>query len=70
MGYILKDGVAENIREKYKTGYISTKLGLSNTYVSLILHRKRIIPKHVAYSFTKLLNSDAEINDYFKLVRK
>lgn len=70
MGYILKEDVAELVKEKYKTNYIATKLGLSNCYVSLILHRRRKISKHVAYSFVKLLNSEAEINDYFILVRK
>ena len=70
MGYLLKQNIADKIKAKYKNGYIAEKLGLSKTYVSLIFHRKRVIPKHVAYSFTKILNNEAEINDYFELVRK
>ena len=67
MGYILKEDIAEQIRLKYKNSYISTKLGLSQTYISLILHRKRAIPKHMAYSFTKVINSELEIDDLFEL---
>lgn len=69
MGYILKEKIAEQIRAKYKNGYISEKLGLSTSYVSLILHRKRPIKKHIAYSFTKVIGSELEINDLFELVR-
>ena len=61
MSYILKEETAQEIRKKYKNGYISEKLGLSGPYVSLVLHRKRGIPKHVAYSFTKVIDSEKEI---------
>lgn len=66
MGYVLKEDVAENIRKKYKNTYIKENLGLSECYISLILHRKREIPKHVAYSFTKTLDSEKEIDDMFE----
>ena len=68
MSYILKENKAEEIRGKYKNGYIADKLGLSQTYISLILHRKRHIAKHVAYSFTKVLGSELEIEDLFERV--
>ena len=68
MSYILKDVAAKSIRAKYKNSYISEKLGLSGSYVSLVLNRRRAIPKHVAYSFTKIISSDAEIKDLFEQV--
>lgn len=68
MGYLLKEDKAIEIREKYKNSYISNQLGLSGAYVSLILHRKRPITKHIAYSFTKIINMDLEIEDLFERI--
>lgn len=68
MGYILKEDVAEQIRNKYRNSYIVEKLGLSKPYISLILHRKRPIKKHIAYSFTKIIDMDLEIEDLFERV--
>lgn len=70
MGYILKEEKANEIKDKYRNSYISERLGLSKTYVSLILHRKKEIKKHVAYSFTKVLDSELEINDLFEITNK
>ena len=69
MGYLLKDGIAETFATKYKNSYIASGVGLSSTYVSLILHRKRAVPKRIAYAFTKVINSEAEIEDYFEYVK-
>lgn len=69
MGYLLKDEMAKLFSAKYKNSYIADGIGLSGTYISLILHRKQTVPKRVAYAFTKLINSEAEIDDYFELVR-
>jgi len=66
MAFILKENTAEEIKRKYKNGYIAQKLNLSGTYISLILHRKRPVAKHMAYAFTKVINSEAEINDLFE----
>lgn len=68
MGYLLKKEVADDIREKYKNSYITKKLGLSGPYISTILHRKRPIQKHIAYSLTKVISENAEINDFFERV--
>lgn len=70
MGYILKEKTAEMIRSKFKNNYIASQLGLSNTYVSLVLHRKRNIPKRVAYAFAKTIDTEAEINDLFDRIDK
>lgn len=69
MKYILKQSVAESIKEKYKNGYISKKSGLSMCYVSLIKNRKREVQKRIAYAFTKSIGSELEINDLFDIVR-
>ena len=69
MSYLLKREVAEDIKAKYKNSYISDKLGLSGSYVSLILHRHRPIPKRLAYSFTKAINEKYEIEDLFENVK-
>lgn len=68
MGYLLKEDKAEEIRNKYKNFYFEKELGISKVYVSLILNRHRKIPKRVAYCFTKAVDSEAEINDYFEVV--
>ena len=68
MKYILRPDISEEIREKYKNGYISKKSGLSVCYVSLILNRRRAVQKRIAYAFTKSVNSEYEINDLFELV--
>lgn len=68
MKYILKPNVAEQIRQKYKNGYIANKSGLSMCYVSLIMNRKREVQKRIAYAFTKSVGSELEVNDLFELV--
>lgn len=67
MGYVLKQEKAEEIRNKYKNSYFIEKLDLSGTYISLIIHRKKPIAKHMAYAFTKVIDVNAEIEDYFEL---
>ena len=70
MGYKLKEEVALALRKKYKKGYIASIVGLSDAYVSQIFHRKITIPKRLAYSFSKAINSEYEIKDLFELVNK
>ena len=65
MKYLLKEDMAEIIKNTYKNSYIIEKLDLSGTYVSLILHRKKPIAKYMAFAFAKAINNDAEIEDYF-----
>lgn len=67
MGYMLKTDIAKDIQEKYKNSYFTNKLGISNTYVSLIVHRKQKAPKRIAYAFTKAIDVNAELEDYFSV---
>ena len=69
MGYLLKKDMADIFSRKYKNKYLSDELGISGTYVSLILHRKQRVPKRIALAFTKIINQEANINDYFELAR-
>lgn len=67
MSYILKEEKAEEIKNKYKNSYFKEKLDLSGTYVSLIVNRKIPISKRLAYAFTKVIDVNAETEDYFEL---
>ena len=68
MKYLLKADTSVKIREKYKNSYISKKTGISNCYVSLIVNRRREVPKRIAYTFTKAIDSELEITDLFEIV--
>ena len=70
MKYLLKEDKAKVILIKYKNNYIANKLGLSLGYVSNILHRKKSVSKHTAYSLAKILNVNYEIGDFFDAVKK
>lgn len=69
MSYILKEKVAQNIREKYKNSYFEKKLNISQSYMSLILNRHNAIPKTLAYCFTKAVNASYNIKDLFDEVK-
>lgn len=69
MRYLLKEDKAEIIRKKYKNSYIVDTVGLCTSYVSQIMNRKRAVPKNVAYTFTKAINSEYEIEDLFNRVK-
>ena len=68
MKFLLKEDIATKIREKYKNSYITGTTGLSMCYVSLIMNRRRPVPKRVAYLFTKTIDSEYEIEDLFERV--
>lgn len=69
MGYILKEEIADIFSKRYRNKYLSDELGISGTYVSLILHRKQKIPKRIAIAFTKVIDPEANIDDYFEMVK-
>ena len=64
----MKEKSAQDIKRKYKCGYIADEIGISQTYLSLILHRKQNIPKKLAYFITKTINSELEIEDLFERI--
>ena len=72
--YILKDGMKKQIRmmkiddEKITNRKIAEILGISESYVSEIMNRKKTkISKLMAYAFCKTINSDFEIPDLFDI---
>ena len=67
MRYILKEKISEEIRQKYKNSYIKSRTQLCDSYISQILNRKVALKKNVAYTFTKMLDERAEIEDYFDI---
>lgn len=68
MIYLMKEEVAEMIKHKYKCTYLAKEIGISLTYLSLILHRKQKIEKRLAYFITKTIDSEKEIEDFFERV--
>lgn len=62
--YKIKEEVAEQLKNKY----IVDNLELSSVYVSQLLNRKRVIPKHTAYAIASLYGK--EIKDLFEKVGK
>ena len=68
MKYLLKKEASEMIRSKVRNKYISEQVGLSMCYVSLIVNRHRPIPKRLAYTFTKVIGLNYEIEDLFEPV--
>lgn len=69
MNYLLKEEVASEIKSKFRNNYIANKLNLSNTYVSLIMNRRRTIQKHMAFAITKTIDLEAEVEDLFEIVK-
>jgi hypothetical protein len=67
MSYILKEESSNEFKKKYRNQYISDTAGISKTYTSLILNRKRACPKRIAYAITKVLDKDAELYDFFEV---
>lgn len=56
------------INIKINQGRIANEIGLSRQYINGVINNKFNCRKLVAYAMTKLINSDAEINDYFERV--
>ena len=67
MRYLLKSDVAEMILDKYKNSYLVKELNLCESYVSLILHRKKSVTKRTANDIRKLIDTNAEITDMFDI---
>jgi plasmid maintenance system antidote protein VapI len=65
--YKFKKDKYNEVISKYKIKGIAEKIGITSTYLSLILNNKNDCKKTVAYCITKAINSEAEIDDYFYL---
>lgn len=69
MRFILKKDASELIKKKYKNTYLMDTVGLCASYTSMIVNRRKAVPKNVAYTFTKAIDSDYEIKDIFDIVK-
>lgn len=64
--YRFKKELFTNI--KINQSKMAKEIGLSFQYVDGIINNRYNCRKLVAYAMTKLINSNAEINDYFERV--
>lgn len=60
----------ENMKVKINQTIASEVIGLSQPTLSNILNRKVACRKVVAFCIAKYIDENAEINDYFELVKK
>ena len=56
------------INIKINQGRIADEIGISRQYINGVINNRKKKKKIVAYAMTKLINSNAEINDYFERV--
>ena len=64
--YRFKKELFINIKINQKN--LANGIGLSRQYINGVINNKYNCRKIVAYAMTKLINSDAEISDYFEMV--
>ena len=64
--YRFKKELFMNIKINQKN--LADEIGLSRQYINGVINNKYNCRKIVAYAMTKLINSDAEISDYFEMV--
>ena len=64
--YRFKKELFMNIKINQKN--LANEIGLSRQYINGVINNKYNCRKIVAYAMTKLIDSDAEISDYFEMV--
>ena len=64
--YRFKKELFINIKINQKN--LADEIGLSRQYINGVINNKYNCRKIVAYAMTKLIDSDAEISDYFEMV--
>lgn len=69
MRYLLKEEQSNIIKKKYKNTYLMETVGLCASYMSMIVNRRKAVPKNVAYTITKAISSEYEIEDLFDRVK-
>lgn len=68
MGYLMKKETAEKIKNTFRGQFFIEELGISKSYLSLVLTRKKRIPKRSAFAFVKLIDKEGKVLDYFDAV--
>lgn len=67
--YSFKAECKEEIVSKFKIRNIAKQIGISQVQLYRIINNKSNASKPVAYLFTKLIDSEKEIDDFFIRVR-
>lgn len=67
--YIFKEEKLEEIKDRYKLRSLSEKVGICTSLMSQIMNGHRTCPKPTAYCIVKMIDKDAEIEDYFNLAK-
>ena len=67
--YLFKLELRDEILKKFKLGNLAREIGIHPVQLSRILSNKSKTTKPVAYLFTKLIDKDKDIQDYFIRVR-
>ena len=63
--YLFRKEKVEEITKRFKIKQLAKEIGIHEVQLSRIIHNKSKTSKPVAYIFTKLVDKEAEINDYF-----
>lgn len=60
----------KDLAKNYNKTQVAKIIGLNADTLRRVINGKQVCSKLVAYCITKFLNSDAEIEDYFNLVKE
>lgn len=66
--YLFKKELKQEITDKYKISYLAKQIGIHQVQLYRILDNKTNTSKPVAYLFTKLIDKEKEIDDFFTKV--
>lgn len=67
--YSFKAEKLQEVKGKYKLGHLASIVGISSTLMSQIINGHRSCPKPTAFCITKMIDKEAEIEDYFNMVK-
>lgn len=60
----------KDLAKNYNKTQVAKIIGLNADTLRRVINGKQVCSKLVAYCITKFLNNEAEIEDYFKLIKK
>lgn len=66
--YLMKENEAKKIKKRFKGVFLAKEVGISPSYISLILDGKKTCPKRTAFCLTKVIDNEAEIEDFFERI--
>lgn len=70
MSYVLKKDKASEIKNKCKCKKLADDLDKTPSYISLLINRKITCPKTTAFTFTKMVDENLQIEDLFDFVQE